>query len=81
MSYKEDIQSLELDNSAGVSQSYNTVKQKLQQVHTANLEGADRFLPTGYNDKLDTLYTQFAEKKPKKMAELVPRRDALKKKL
>ncbi|WP_300765698.1 hypothetical protein [uncultured Bifidobacterium sp.] len=81
MSYKEDIQSLELDNSAGVSQSYNTVKQQLQQVHTANLEGADRFLPTDYNDKLDTLYTQFAEKKPKKMAELVPRRDALKKKL
>ena len=80
MPYKENIQSLDLDSSAEVIQSYNTAKQQLQQVHTANLEGANRALPTDYNDKLDSLYTQFSQEKPNKLGELQPKRDAIKKK-
>jgi hypothetical protein len=80
MSYKENLQSLDVDSSASVSQAYNTAKQQLQQVHTANLEGADRVLPTEYNEELDSLYTQFSQEKPKKLEAIQPKREALKKK-
>lgn len=77
--YKDDIASLDNDYSVGVQKAYDAAKQQLAQVNTANLEGTDRALPQDLGNKLDSTFTQFAQAKQQKSAEITPKKEALKK--
>lgn len=78
--FKSDLNTLDVDYSNDVFTAYNSAKQQLTQVRTANLQGADRALPDDLTQKLDSANAEFVAGKEKLANELKPKREELNKK-
>lgn len=80
MAYKTDIKEIDSDYSNEVTTKYQSAKQQLDMVQTANLEGTDRAKPSELKNKLEQTLTTFTQEKPKKLQDLQTRRESIKKK-